>query len=201
MYLFLTGRETRVWAGRGRERETQNPLCQCLRILWAVSRAQHGAQTHELWDHGLSRSRMLNWLSHQVPLNFFFSWLSIFFWEREKERDLEWGRVRERGGGRERIPSRLHAVNCRAPRGTRFHEIPRSRWWPEPRPGVRRSTDRATQAPCLLNLSIVAPPVCLLCYFVIYVLKKSGLSLVSHGLYHIAVILTFTLFFFFFNSQ
>ena len=48
--------------GRGRERETQN-----LKLLQALS-CQHrdwcGAQTHKPWDHDLSRSQMLNQLSH-----------------------------------------------------------------------------------------------------------------------------------------
>ena len=61
VYLFL--RETECERGRGRERgrhrirsRLQAPSCQ--------HRAQCGAQTHEPWDHDLSWSRILNWLSH-----------------------------------------------------------------------------------------------------------------------------------------
>ena len=59
VYLFLRRRETEHEQGRARERgrhrtqsRLQAPSCQ--------HRARCGAQTHELWDHELSRSWALN---------------------------------------------------------------------------------------------------------------------------------------------
>ena len=65
VYLFLRDRDTdRGWAGEGRERERgrhriwsrfQAPSCQ--------HRAWWGTRTHKPWDHDLSSSWTLNWLS------------------------------------------------------------------------------------------------------------------------------------------
>ena len=53
----------RVWAGKGqRERHTQNPKQAPGSELSARCPTQ--ARTHEPWDHHLSRSQTLNWLSH-----------------------------------------------------------------------------------------------------------------------------------------
>ena len=61
--FFLFERDTEYKQGRGRERRRhriqsrlQAPSCQ--------HRARHGAGTHDLWDHDLSWSQMLNWLNH-----------------------------------------------------------------------------------------------------------------------------------------
>ena len=65
--LFLREREST--GEEERERETEDPK-QALR--WQ-QRAQCGVQTHELWDHDLSWSWMLNQLSHPgapFPQNF-----------------------------------------------------------------------------------------------------------------------------------
>ena len=50
---------------RKRENPKQAPCCQ--------QKAQHGARTHEPWDHDLSwnQESMLNWLSHPVPPSYF----------------------------------------------------------------------------------------------------------------------------------
>ena len=66
MFTFERERETECKQGRGREREghtesesfrLQTPSCQ--------HKARRGARTHEPRDHDLSRSQMLNRLSHQ----------------------------------------------------------------------------------------------------------------------------------------
>ena len=71
VYFYFWDRE-RAWTREGqRERETQNPKqapssgCQ--------HRAQRGARTHGVWDHDLSRSQMLNRLSHPGALSSAFS--------------------------------------------------------------------------------------------------------------------------------
>ena len=56
--------------GAEREKETESEAgCR----LWASCqhRAWCGAQTHKLWDHDLSRSRMLHWLSYPDAYIFF----------------------------------------------------------------------------------------------------------------------------------
>ena len=60
------------WVGEGqRERETQNP--KQLQALSCQHRARHGAWTHDLQNHDLSRSRTLNPLSHPgAPAHFIF---------------------------------------------------------------------------------------------------------------------------------
>ena len=132
VYLFL-----RDWAGEGeRERETQ--IRSRLQALSFQHRAQHGAQTHELRDHDLSRSQMLNWLSQTEPsrcpgdffLMFLFFKFIYLFWERKHE----WGRDKERG----RIPGRLCTVSMELE--PMNHEI---MTWAE----VRCLIDWATQVP------------------------------------------------------
>ena len=60
VYLFLRNREHKQERGRERERDTEpeagSRLCQ--------RRAQYRAWTCGTWDHGLSQSRSLIWLSH-----------------------------------------------------------------------------------------------------------------------------------------
>ena len=77
MFLFNFERERerereseRMGEGQ-RERETR--IWSRLQALSCQHRAQHGAQTHEPRDYDLSRSRMLNWLSHPgTPVFFLF---------------------------------------------------------------------------------------------------------------------------------
>ena len=67
LYLFLRQREREHEWGRVRERgrhrirsRLQGPSCQ--------HRARRRAWTHGPWDHDLSRSQPLNWLSHPGAL-------------------------------------------------------------------------------------------------------------------------------------
>ena len=48
---------------KGRDRRRPR-IWSRLQALSCQHRARRGAQTHRLWDHDLSRSRTLNWLSH-----------------------------------------------------------------------------------------------------------------------------------------
>ena len=59
VYLFLR----QCKQGRGRERG-RHRIQSKLQALNCQHRAWHGAWTHELWDHDLSRSQTLNRLSH-----------------------------------------------------------------------------------------------------------------------------------------
>ena len=82
---------------------------------------------------------------------FFYFFKFIYF---ERDRDRERGRER----GRERIPSRLYTVSTEPWHRVRTHETVRS--WPEPKPGVRRLTDWATQA----HFVLVFLSFCLFCF-------------------------------------
>ena len=62
-WMFLFVFETEREQGRGRERG-RHRIRSRLQALSSQHRARHGAQTHGLWDHDLSWSRMLNRLSH-----------------------------------------------------------------------------------------------------------------------------------------
>ena len=66
VYLFLRGSE---WAGEGQtEGRTEDPK----HALCWQQRAQRRAQPHKLWDHDLTWSWTLNWLSHPGAPGFFF---------------------------------------------------------------------------------------------------------------------------------
>ena len=56
-------RDTECKLGRDRERGRQR-IRSSLQTLNCQHRAWHGAQTHEPWDHDLSRKWMLNRLTH-----------------------------------------------------------------------------------------------------------------------------------------
>ena len=104
MYLFLRETETECEWVRDRERG-RHRIWSRIQALSSQPRAQCGARTHELWDHDLSQSQMLNRLSHpDAPFFLMF----IYFWRRETEHKQ--GRDRERG--RHRIWSRLQALSC-----------------------------------------------------------------------------------------
>ena len=64
VHLFLAERkrETEHKQGRSRERGRQR-IWSRLQAPSCQHRVQRGARTHKWWDHGLSRSRTLNWLS------------------------------------------------------------------------------------------------------------------------------------------
>ena len=70
--MFIFGKES-VQVGEGqRKKETKNLKQAPGSELSAQS--QRGAQTHDLWGHGLSQSWTLNWLSHSgTPKTSFFT--------------------------------------------------------------------------------------------------------------------------------
>ena len=155
----MTETETECkWArgerGRHRSRSRlQAPTCQ--------HRARCGARTHEPWDHDLSRSRTLNWMSHPgAPseflttcicylisfLKFFkflylsFNFVNISFWARKRE----CAHLSEGGAEREgdRIRSKLCAVSAKPDAGLEPTNCAIVTW-----AEVGHSTDWATQAP------------------------------------------------------
>ena len=63
IYFWERDRETEHEWGRGRERG-RHRIRSRLEALSCQHRAWHGARTHELWDHDLSRSQTLKQLSH-----------------------------------------------------------------------------------------------------------------------------------------
>ena len=67
--IFIFERQRQNVSGLGAEREAEregDTESEAGSRLWASSqhRAWCGARTHELWDHDLSRSQTLNWLSY-----------------------------------------------------------------------------------------------------------------------------------------
>ena len=62
MFIHFLIETDREW-GRGRERGRHRIWSRLQALNWQ-HRARRGARTHELWDHDLSWSRTLNWLSH-----------------------------------------------------------------------------------------------------------------------------------------
>ena len=73
--MFIFEKETESKQGRGdRERGGQR-IWSRPQALSCQHRAWWEAQTHKMWDHDLSQSQMLNWLSHPgVP------WPSVNIW-------------------------------------------------------------------------------------------------------------------------
>ena len=65
VYLLLRDRETQSMS-RGEVERWRDTESEAGSRLWASCqhRARCGAWTHEFWDHDLSRSWTLNWLSH-----------------------------------------------------------------------------------------------------------------------------------------
>ena len=61
--LFIFERETECEQEWRRERG-RHRIGSRLQALSCQPRARRGARTHRPWDHDLSRSRTLNWLSH-----------------------------------------------------------------------------------------------------------------------------------------
>ena len=66
VYLFLKERKTEDEQGRGIERG-RHRIRRRLQALSCQERARHGDQTHELGDHDLSQSLMLNQLRGMEP--------------------------------------------------------------------------------------------------------------------------------------
>ena len=65
-HLFIFETEIEHEQGRGRERG-RHRIRSRLQASSCQHRAQRRARTHKPQDHGLSRSQMLNWLSHRAP--------------------------------------------------------------------------------------------------------------------------------------
>ena len=77
IHLWETERDrTRVGKGQ-REGDTHTQRSR-LKAPSCQHRAPHKAQTQELWDHDLSQSRILNWLSHPgTPWDSYFQFRSF----------------------------------------------------------------------------------------------------------------------------
>ena len=76
VYLFFRQRD-RVQTGEG-QKERRHRIWSRLQALSCQHRAQHGAPTCEPWDHDLSWSWTLDWLSHPGIL-IILKFLIIFF--------------------------------------------------------------------------------------------------------------------------
>ena len=61
MFIYFWERPSMSGGGAEREGDTDSKAGSGLSCQHT---AQRGARTHELWDHDLSRSQTLNWLSH-----------------------------------------------------------------------------------------------------------------------------------------
>ena len=112
VYLFLRETETECKWIRGRKRG-RHRIQSRPQALSCQHRAWCGAQTHEPWDHDLSRNQTLNWLSHPGTPSFhvfssaFIYLFNVYLFLRETETECKSVRGRERG--RHRIRSRLQA--------------------------------------------------------------------------------------------
>ena len=66
MFIHYWERERNwAWTGEG-QREGKTQIWSRLQALSCQHRARRGAQTHKSWDHDLSQSGTLKWLSYQV---------------------------------------------------------------------------------------------------------------------------------------
>ena len=91
MFIYFWERETEHGQGRERERG-RHRIRSRLQAVSCQHRAQLRARTHKPWDHDLSQSRTLNWLSH--PGAPFLILLSVYSFLRvgggtEKEGDTD----------------------------------------------------------------------------------------------------------------
>ena len=68
IYFWERKRQAKSMSGGGAQREGDTHRIRSrLQVPSCQHRARSKAQTHEPWDHDLSWSRMLKWLSHQEP--------------------------------------------------------------------------------------------------------------------------------------
>ena len=84
MFIYFWERQREHEQGRGRVRERgRHRIWSRLLALSCQHRARCGAWTHELWDHDLSQSQMLNQLSHPgTPRNLDFNKSARWFWHK-----------------------------------------------------------------------------------------------------------------------
>ena len=110
LYLFLREKETEREQGRNRERR-RHRIRSRLQVLSCQHRARHGARTHELRDHDLSRSRTLNRLSHPGALTIFFFFLishDSVCWLSSSFTGLLWVQLRKTWHGYASLHGVLH---------------------------------------------------------------------------------------------
>ena len=134
--LFL--REKRVHTSRrGAEREgdTESQAGSRLQAPSCQHRAQCGAWTHEPWDHDLSQSWMLNWLSYVGAPRLF----KFIFILREIASGVGEAGQREWESQAGSALSTQNPVQCPNPRTMRS--------WPELKSRVGRLTNWAIQVP------------------------------------------------------
>ena len=79
MFIYFE-REKEHELGRGRG-SGRHRIGSKLQALSCQHRAWHGARTHKLWGHDLSRSQTFNWLSHPGAL--------ILFWIKQNSTCIE----------------------------------------------------------------------------------------------------------------
>ena len=138
MFIFERKRE-REWqsvSNEGKAERGSQRIWSRLQALSCQHRAQCRARTHELWDHDLSQSQILNWLSHSgTPSLFFFN---VYFWERERE----WAGAEREGDTKSKIGSRLQVVSTEPNAGLELMNCEIMN-----QAEVRHLTNWATQAP------------------------------------------------------
>ena len=78
MFIYFWDRE-RAWTGKGSERG-RHRIWSRLQALSCQHRARRKAWTHQLWDHDLSWSWMLNRLSHPSAPGLHSFWWEISYW-------------------------------------------------------------------------------------------------------------------------
>ena len=78
LFIFERQRETEHMTGRGRERGRHRTQSR-LQTLGCQPRARRGAWIHGPWDHDLSWSPVVNWLSHPGGPVFSSGLRSVFY--------------------------------------------------------------------------------------------------------------------------
>ena len=115
-------RETECKQGRARERG-RHRIGSRPQAVSCQHKAGHGARTHKLWDHDLSRSWTFNQLSHLGPLALFFKNVYLF----RKRESMHVGRG---GAERERERERECPLSVQSATSGSISRTRRS--WPEP---------------------------------------------------------------------
>ena len=137
-------KETECEQEKGKERG-RHRIWSMLQALSCQHRAWWGAQTHKPWDHDLSWSHTLKWLSHTGAPTFKKIFFKVYFRQRERERDRDraWvGEGQREGDTESEAGSRLWAVITEPYAGLELMDREIMTW-----AKVGCSTDWATQAP------------------------------------------------------